>query len=260
MEELANVLWIGGPAGAGKTTVGRLLARRHGLRWYNADTRTWVHRDRALATGVTLPPRGPGSAHYDRGPMIIDDLRSLPPAPLILAEGGPVTPALARPRRQAVWLLPSQQVQRARLERRHPEGVPEGYLRSWEIVAGQLREADVAIITVDDQTVDETVNEVGRLFRGLLTAGPTAETTRQRRELIRHGNQALVNQYLSPSAHPKSTGDPRKMIRTFDCECAAPTCVALVDQPVGDAETAVASPPPSLLAIGHTAGSPTDAR
>jgi hypothetical protein len=102
--ELSNVLWIGGQAGAGKTTAARHLARRHGLRRYSSDTQTWVHRDRALAAGVELPARGPGAEYYDRKPMIIDDLRSLPVAPLIVAEGGQISPAMAKPERQAVWL------------------------------------------------------------------------------------------------------------------------------------------------------------
>lgn len=46
-----HVLWIGGPSGSGKSTAARLLARRHGFRWYSSDTRTWEHRDRALAVG-----------------------------------------------------------------------------------------------------------------------------------------------------------------------------------------------------------------
>ena len=46
-----HVVWIGGAPGSGKTTVARRLARRHGLRLYSADTRTWEHRDRALAAG-----------------------------------------------------------------------------------------------------------------------------------------------------------------------------------------------------------------
>lgn len=46
---MRHVLWIGGPPASGKTTVATSLARTHGLRLYSADTRTWSHRDRALA-------------------------------------------------------------------------------------------------------------------------------------------------------------------------------------------------------------------
>ena len=48
---LNHVLRIGGGSAAGKTTVARRIARRHGLRWNNADARTWEHRDRALRDG-----------------------------------------------------------------------------------------------------------------------------------------------------------------------------------------------------------------
>jgi hypothetical protein len=51
VQPLRHVLWIGGPPGTGKTAVATRIARRHGLRWYGADTRTWEHRDRALGAG-----------------------------------------------------------------------------------------------------------------------------------------------------------------------------------------------------------------
>lgn len=38
--DLPHVLWIGGLAVAGKTTVSRLLARRHGLRWHSVGDHT----------------------------------------------------------------------------------------------------------------------------------------------------------------------------------------------------------------------------
>jgi predicted ATPase len=119
MDELRNVLWIGGAAGAGKTTVARRLARRHGLRRYNPDTQTWNHLAQALAKGNPAAQRfarmtpaeraaaTPDEIDYDRGPMVIDDLRSLPTTPLTLAELIPpeqVATSIA----QAVALMPSQ--------------------------------------------------------------------------------------------------------------------------------------------------------
>jgi adenylylsulfate kinase-like enzyme len=44
VEPLRHVLWIGGAPGSGKTTIATRLARRHGLRLYSADTKTWEHR------------------------------------------------------------------------------------------------------------------------------------------------------------------------------------------------------------------------
>jgi hypothetical protein len=44
-------LWIGRAPASGKTTLATRIAPRHGLGLYGADTRTWEHRDRALAAG-----------------------------------------------------------------------------------------------------------------------------------------------------------------------------------------------------------------
>ena len=85
------------------------LARRHGLRLYSADTRTWDHVDRLRAAGSAAarawheqPPEeryAHGdllalSLHEERGPLVLEDLRALPTAPLIVAEGS-VLPAVA---------------------------------------------------------------------------------------------------------------------------------------------------------------------
>lgn len=252
MTALTNVLWIGGPAGAGKTTVARQLARRHGLRWYNTDTHTWEHRDRALAQGITLPERGPGIGLYDRRQMIIDDLLALPVAPLILAEGGTITPDMARPSQQAAWLLPSKEVQRRRLQGRHPEGVPEVYFKSWDHTKRQLEGADVHVVVVDELTVEETIVELEQIFQPRIMAGPTAATVEQRRELIRFSNQAIVAQHTSPLARPeKRPVDPATNVRLFDCECGVASCTATIETNMVDAASAILRPPPALLALGH---------
>lgn len=252
MAELAQVLWIGGPAGAGKTTVSRQLARRHGLRWYNADAHTWEHRDRALALGVSLPECGTGAQYYDRWPMLIDDLRALPAAPLVVAEGGLVTPDQVRHSERAVWLMPSRAEQRRRLEQRHPGGPPPAYLESWGTVDRQLHEAGVHVVAVDGRTVEQTIAEVERLFQRHIAAGPVATTVPERRDLARYANQAMVGQRTSRSARPlRPPANPAALMLTLDCECGAATCTATFDATVGEAARAIQRPTPALRAAGH---------
>ena len=161
---LSHVLWIGGASGSGKTTIATRLVRRHGLRWYGADTQTWAHRDRALRDGNVAALRWESmtpeerwedatpaellemSLHTERGPMIVDDLRHLPAAPLIVAEGTPVSPEVVTSgladRSRAVWLIPTADLLRARLEELDlPLGARELYLLRASIIE---REGDRA--------------------------------------------------------------------------------------------------------------------
>lgn len=249
MGDLSHVLWIGGPAAAGKTTVGRLLARRHGLRWYSMDSHTWQYWDRAAAAGVELPSSGPGD--FDRGPMVREDLRSLS-WPLVVVEGALVTPDLARPSSNAVWLVPSQEEQRARLERRNPGEVHDGYLRGRQLIRNQLDAAPHATtIVVDYQTVNQTIARVEKHFAARIATGPAAQDARERQGLLRYANEVAVTHCLKAFARASVPRDAGKVIRTFDCECAHPACAALVDLSVRDAATALANSPPSLLATGH---------
>jgi hypothetical protein len=254
-------LWIGGPAGAGKTTVTRRLARKHGLRWYNCDAQTWQHLDRAVASGVRNAQRfaaltpaqrrraSPEEIEYDRGPLIVEDLCALPSHPMVVVDGAPPDAAVVAPG-QAVWLLPSQVEQRARLEQRHPDAVPPRYLQQWARVAERAAASGVPILSVDNLTVEQTVAEVEQVFARRLCEGPVATTVARRRELLRHTNRAIISQCLGWLAHQPGHGI-RLPAQMFECECARPDCAALVELPIEAAECAVASGPPAIIAAGH---------
>jgi hypothetical protein len=115
---LHRALWIGGGQWAGKSTVARLLAVRHGLTAYHYDYHdARGHNDRRIARRVALgephadPP--PDSVWVDPTPeqmcaqtlagfpvrfeWALDDLRGLVSARPILAEGWGLRPELVAP-------------------------------------------------------------------------------------------------------------------------------------------------------------------
>jgi hypothetical protein len=269
VRSLRHVLWIGGPPGAGKSSVTTRLVRRHGLRWYNADTRTWQHRDRALQAGnaaalrweAMSPQRrwvGPTprelfdmSLHSERGPMVIDDLRALPESPLVVAEGSAV-PASAvssgiAERSRAVWLVPSREFQHARLADR---GVSPGtmalYLLLGETIQREAMEHGAATLTVDGTlSIAQTVAAVEQAFGAALAEGPRAATPAERRALLREANEAFASQVRGRYARPWANGGAEAVRQEFVCECADPTCDASVFMPVGALSSA------AVLAPGH---------
>jgi hypothetical protein len=141
-ERLRHVFWIGGGSGAGKSTIARRLATRHGLRVYATDDTMADHARRSsredcpllhgfMTMGmderwVNRPPRTMLETFpWFRGEgfdLIIEDLLRLPPGRGVIAEGFRllphlVTPLLSAPRR-AVWFLPTPDFRRAVVERR----------------------------------------------------------------------------------------------------------------------------------------------
>ena len=130
-ERLRHVYWLGGGSGAGKSTIARRLAARHGLRLYATDDAMADHARRSSAEEAPLLHRflamdmderwvhRPADAmlrtfHWFQGEgfdLIVDDLLALPREPAILVEGFRLLPRLVAPllaaRAHAVWLVPT---------------------------------------------------------------------------------------------------------------------------------------------------------
>jgi hypothetical protein len=130
-ERLQHVRWIGGGSGAGKSTIARRIAARHGLRVFATDdamadharrsTREdapLLHRFMAMDMDARWVNRSPEAMletfHWFQGEAfdrIVEDLLRLPPGPGVIVEGFRLLPRLAAPLlsvpAHAVWLLPT---------------------------------------------------------------------------------------------------------------------------------------------------------
>jgi hypothetical protein len=164
MNEQTDILWIGGPAAAGKTTVSRLFAQKYGFGYYSVDAHAFDHEKRAAAAGLHTLGTGPGD--FDRRPMIIEDLRSI--GTPVVVEGAFVTPDMAGVGGNSVWLMPSKEEQLVRLEHRNPGGDHDGCVWGWGLIHGQLEGSGARIIVVDGQTVEETVSAVEQSFKAVM--------------------------------------------------------------------------------------------
>src|SRR5919198_270027 len=128
---LRHVYWIGGGSGAGKSTIARRIAARHGLYVYSTDDVMADHAGRStpeeapyLSRFMTMSMderwvnRSPQTMletfHWFRGEgfgLIVEDLLRSPAETGVIAEGfrllpHRVKPMLAQPG-HAVWLLPT---------------------------------------------------------------------------------------------------------------------------------------------------------
>ncbi|MDD9900262.1 MAG: hypothetical protein OXT65_04725 [Alphaproteobacteria bacterium] len=136
-DQLRHVYWIGGGSGAGKSTVSRHIADKHGLQVYATDDVMPDHAKRSTPESCPLlhafismdmderwlsraPQEMLETFHWFQGEgfdMIVEDLLSLPADKPVIAEGFRllphlVAPLLARPE-NAVWLLPVTEFRKA---------------------------------------------------------------------------------------------------------------------------------------------------
>lgn len=139
---LSQVRWVGGGSGAGKTTLAQRLSDRYGVRVYSCDETIRAH---SAALGAAAAPlldgfrrmsmdqrwvRRDPQTMYASFPwfqgegfdLIIEDLRTLPPDEVVVAEGFRLLPHLIRPYltdpRHAVWLIPTPAFRRDAFTRR----------------------------------------------------------------------------------------------------------------------------------------------
>jgi len=138
---LSHVRWIGGATDAGKTTVARILAERHGFQIYHYDPRDLPHHRRLAQTNPEYRAALEASMDerwvypepeelvqralrvmQDRFPLVVEELLALPRRPTILAEGFGFMPEHIVPvlssSRQAIWLVPTESFKLASMKRR----------------------------------------------------------------------------------------------------------------------------------------------
>ncbi|MEV4070257.1 hypothetical protein ACGFJC_27345 [Nonomuraea fuscirosea] len=199
-ERLRHVHWLGGGSGAGKSTVARRLAGRHGMRVYDTDAAMPDHArrlpgDRAPYLGrfaamdmderwVTRSPAEMlDTFHWYRGEgfeLIVEDLLALPADRPVLAEGFRLLPALVRPLLadvdQAVWLLPTPSFRRAVFDGRGGA--------DWSFLArtGDPRRALRNVLERDALFTDRLAGQIRRLgLHGIEVAVGDAEDDLVRR-------------------------------------------------------------------------------
>ena len=202
---LRHVYWIGGGSGAGKSTIARRVADRHGLCVYATDDAMPDHDSRFTPHDALLlssfkamdmderwvnrsPETMLESFHWFQGELfssIVEDLLRLPREPGVVAEGFRLLPRLVKPLLaepgHAVWLLPTAEFRRAAFASRgslwqiagktsDPERALRNLLQRDQMFTGLLREEtkylELAAIEIDTtMTEDGLTKRVTEVFR-----------------------------------------------------------------------------------------------
>jgi hypothetical protein len=188
------------------------------------------------------------SLHRERGPMVIDDVRALPPTPLIIAEGSTVPASVfstgLADHSRAIWLVPTRSFQRDQLAG-HEVGARALYALLREVIEQETREHAAPVLSVDGKRgISDMTATVERLFAGAIAQGPRAETLAERRALLRDANRALAEQVRGFYARPWARGNPDSVVGSFLCECGDAECAESV-------EVAVKTSAKPIYASGH---------
>ena len=277
--KLPHVIWIGGPPGCGKTSIGRWLAHRYDLQAYNADAHTWEHHDRSLARGdpaaarweasspderwVTMAPAAMAEfslqLNAERFRSMVEDVRRLASEPMIVMEGTPLLPWLVETyladSANAVWLMPTVQFQRARLLERavttwkttsDPALALSNRIERERLVGEAIErgalERGYRVLRVDEtRDLAAMKRLVGEALRGALAAGARASSREQLREIRRSENATVLNQVRTYLARVPNAGTPETYVVPFSCECGNGGCELQPPLPVSAYERLLAA-------------------
>lgn len=261
---MANVFWLGGGCGSGKTTIARVLTRRLDLRLYPVDGHTYAHADRSKHGGFPLNKasaemtpeqrwsRTPAelaqwfaAVAAERLELILADVRDLGPGPTVVAEGPQLFPDLIAPLMQTpehgLWLLPTPEFgqhgvagRRAggltgqAAERRRDRDVLLTEMNRQQLTRHGLPFADVDGNRSLADTIDLVAERLEKLPGGLVRAADRD----QRRRTRQAENAVVVRQLLGWWADlgPERMPDPPPY--PFSCECGRSGCEQTVTMPV----------------------------
>ncbi len=195
--QLQHVYWIGGGSGSGKSTIGRRIADRYGMRVYATDEVMPVHARRMPAdqtpylrafAAMTMderwvtrtPQEMLDTFHWFHGEgfdLIVEDLVQLAGEQPVIAEGFRLLPDLVKPllaqQSRAVWLLPTPEFRREVFDSRggpawgflaktgDPHRALHNLLERDRLFTDRLKELtqrlDLATITVDHTGSEDAV-------------------------------------------------------------------------------------------------------
>jgi len=177
--------------------------------------------------------------------MVIDDVRDLPRAPLVLAEGSVVPASLISSgfadETRAIWLLPTASFQRPQLAEL-PPGARRLYSLLRDVIEQETREHGAPVLTVDGtRGIEELTDAVDEIFATAIGEGPTA-AREERQALLRGANEAIAEQVRGYYRRPWADGDPESVIRSFLCECGESSCIAFAEVSVERAAKPVYAP------------------